>query len=604
MRSRGWSGKGLIAGLAGVLGVALCATGLPGSSALATDRPDPNHDVVAAALGALRDNAARLGFDTDRRGRQGLGERYGVTVTDVMVDPDGSAHVRLDRSYAGLPVRGGDFVVHRSADGRWRGATATLWRSLNAVNPVPVLGAPVASRLAGVAANDRPLGVPHLSVDALHGAPALTWEVHSVGTQPDGTPSRLDTFVDAVTGRVRARVQEIRTLRMAGPPDPGGDGGPLSGAVEPAKPARTEARGQRAAGSGRSLYDGKVALETSLLSETYSLKDLTRGASYTADAEDTADDCLPVALPVCTGTAPANVFTSKVNDWGDGTIANRQTVAVDAQYGSNMTWDFYKNILKRAGVNNDGVGVYSRVHYGHKYANAFWSDDCFCMTYGDGDGKELGPLVTLDITGHEITHGVTARTAKLGNEGESGGLNEANSDILGTMIEFYANNKSSPGDYLIGARAYLNRYDKHGQLNAIRYMDEPSKDHSSPDCWNSQIKQLDVHLMAGVGNHFFYLLSEGSGAKTINGIAYDSSTCNGKKLTGIGRDAAAFIWYRALTRYFTSGSDYAAARVAVVNAATDIYGANSSVVQIVNAAWDAVNVHVDQGTRDFGNPLF
>jgi len=412
------------------------------------------------------------------------------------------------------------------------------------------------------------------------------------------------SVVDAVTGALRGQTEGIETLRMADP-GPNGPAEPSEGAVtQPDRPAKQQSLGEASLGEGRSLYDGKVPLQTALISGTYALKDLTRGGGYTADAENATDDCLPIAIPLCTSNAPANLFKSSTNKWGDGTLTNRQTVGVDATYGSNMTWDFYKNIFKRAGVNNDGLGVYSRVHYGKKYSNAFWNDDCFCMTYGDGDGKEIGPLVSLDITGHEITHGLTARTAKLGNSGESGGLNEANSDIFGTMIEFYAKNPAAPGNYLIGHSSFLRPTDERSNLKAIRYMDQPSKDKLSPDCWTSQVRQLDVHLSAGIGDHFFYLLSEGSGRKTINGIAYDSATCDGKKLTGIGRDSAAKIWYRALTHYFTSDTDYSGARTASVSAATDLYGQKSQEVEAVNAAWDAVNVHVADSSRDLGGGLF
>ena len=72
------------------------------------------------------------------------------------------------------------------------------------------------------------------------------------------------------------------------------------------------------------------------------------------------------------------------------------------------------------------------------------------MRYGDGDGVSYGPLVSLDVAGHEMTHGVTIRTAGLTYRGESGGLNESTSDIFGTMVECYANNAGDPGDYLIG----------------------------------------------------------------------------------------------------------------------------------------------------------
>jgi Zn-dependent metalloprotease len=229
------------------------------------------------------------------------------------------------------------------------------------------------------------------------------------------------------------------------------------------------------------------------------------------------------------------------------------------------------------------------VHFGTDFANAFWSNECLCVTYGDGDGRTFGPLVSLDIAGHEITHGLTARTAGLDSEGESGGLNEATSDIFGKMIEFYANNPADPGSYLMGAQVFL-QPKSHGRRNAIRYLDRPSKDGLSPDCWSPRVGALDIHLAAGVGNHFFYLLAEGSGRRRINRIGYDSPTCNSERLDGIGRDAAAAIWYRALTHYFTSATDYPAARDCVLRAAGDLYGTGSTQAAAVNAAWDAVAV--------------
>lgn len=290
----------------------------------------------------------------------------------------------------------------------------------------------------------------------------------------------------------------------------------------------------------------------------------------------------------------------RTNTWGDGTLGSRETVAVDAQYGSNTTWDYFKHVHGRAGVANDGTGVVSRVHYGTDYANAFWSDECACMTYGDGDGVKLGPLVSLDITGHETSHGLTAHTAKLGGGGEPGSLNEANSDIFGTTIEFYAHNAKDVGDYLIGETSFLNNRGKKGKLSAVRYMDRPSRDGASPDCWTARVAQLDVHLGNAIANHFFYLLAEGSGPKTINGIGYDSPTCNNKAIKGLGRDEAAKIWYRALTHYFTSATDYRNAREGVLGAAKDLYGAKSKQVGAVAAAWDAVDVHAGGTARSPG----
>ncbi len=135
----------------------------------------------------------------------------------------------------------------------------------------------------------------------------------------------------------------------------------------------------------------------------------------------------------------------------------------------------------RNGIFGTGAGSFNRVHYGSGYVNAFW--DGTKMTYGDGDGVEFGPLVSLDVAGHEMTHGVTEHTANLTYSGESGGLNESTSDIFGTMVEFYANNANDPGDYLIGEEFDLANH------AGFRRMDNPSS--------GRHVVRL---LVAGVGN--------------------------------------------------------------------------------------------------------
>ena len=219
-----------------------------------------------------------------------------------------------------------------------------------------------------------------------------------------------------------------------------------------------------------------------------------------------------------------------------------------------------------------------RDSYGSKYNNAFWTDSCFCMTYGDGDGATFSPLTAIDVAGHEMTHGVTSRTARLVYSGESGGLNEATSDIFGSMVEFYAASASDPGDYLIGEKIYTPKTSG----DALRYMANPSKDGKSANCWSSAVAGLDVHHSSGVGNHFFYLLAEGSTGST---------TCNNTTLTGIGRSAAEKIWYRALTTYMTSSTKYAGARTATLSAAKDLFGDGSAQHKAVAAAWSGVSVN-------------
>jgi hypothetical protein len=155
-------------------------------------------------------------------------------------------------------------------------------------------------------------------------------------------------------------------------------------------------------------------------------------------------------------------------------------------------------------------------------------------------------------------------------------------------------------DYLIGEEININ-----GDGTPLRYMDKPSKDGSSKDAWYSGIGNVDVHYSSGPANHFFYLLSEGSGAKVINGVSYNSPTTNNIAVTGIGRDKAAAIWYRALTVYMTSNTNYAAARTATEKAATDLYGAGSAELLAVGTAWAGVSVGTvptNPGTVTVTNP--
>jgi len=461
-------------------------------------------------------------------------------VVGVVTDPDGSTHTRMVSTYDGLPVIGGDRVVHRGPAGAVRGVSQTLAAPLSLAT-APVLGVNAAEAVVGPKAESS-----RLVVDATSGTGRLAWEVVSGGTQADGTPSRLATYVDARTGKVLWREQQIQT----------------------------------AEGSGQSLYSGTVPLQLAQSGSTYQLKDPTRGNTYTTDLNNKEDSLLCQLLGA--GCKAGTLFTSPDASFGNGATSSRESAAVDAQYGTNMTWDFYKSTYGRNGIFGDGSGSYNRVHFGKNYVNAFW--DGTKMTYGDGDGTSYGPLVSLDVAGHEMSHGVTEHSANLTYEGESGGLNEATSDIFGTMVEFFANNPNDVGDYLIGEEFDLARH------AGFRRMDNPASDGDSLNCWSSTAGNVDVHYSSGIGNHFFYLLAEGSGAKTLNGVSYNSPTCNGSTVTGIGRDDAARIWYRALTVYMTSGTDYHGARTASLNAARDLFTAGSVQYNAVTTAWSAVGV--------------
>ncbi|MFI1169511.1 M4 family metallopeptidase [Streptomyces sp. NPDC020801] len=471
----------------------------------------------------------------------GLGVKERLVVKDVVKDADGTVHTRYERTYAGLPVLGGDLVVHESKAGKTEGMTRATKATIKPASLKPQITAVAAEKQAAKVAQSvgsakTVAGSPPRKVIwAGNGTPVLAYETVIGGLQDDGTPNELHVITDAATGKELFRYQGIET------------------------------------GIGNTQYSGREELTTTRSGSTYTLNDGSRGGHKTYNLDQATS-----------GTGA--LFSQSSDTWGDGTTSNAATAGADAHYGAAVTWDFYKATFGRSGIRNDGVAASSRVHYGNSFKNAFWNGSCFCMTYGDGAGN-THPLTALDVAGHEMSHGVTFATAGLNYKGESGGLNEATSDIFGTGVEFYAHNPSDPGDYLIGEKINF-----RGDELPLRYMDKPSKDGVSADYWSSDVGNLDVHRSSGVANHFFYLLSEGSGSKTINGVAYDSPTYNGSTVTGIGRAKALQIWYKALTTYFTSATDYKAARTGTLSAAADLYGSDSTEYNAVAAAWSAVNV--------------
>ncbi|MER5870802.1 M4 family metallopeptidase [Streptomyces sp. NPDC002044] len=471
----------------------------------------------------------------------GLGSGEKLVVRDVVKDADGTTHTSYERTYDGLPVLGGDLTVHAKG-GVTQSVTKATQHEIKVADTTATVTPAAAEGQAVAAANAEGSKEAKASkgarkvIWAAEGVPVLAFETVVGGLQHDGTPNELHVVTNARTGAKITEWQAVET------------------------------------GTGNTMYSGQVTLGTTQSGSTYNLTDAARGNHKTYNLNRGSSG---------TGT----LFSGPDDVWGNGLPANLETAGADAHYGAAVTWDYYKNVHGRNGLRNDGVAPYTRVHYGNNYVNAFWQDSCFCMTYGDGDGNAK-PLTSTDVAAHEMTHGLTSVTGNMTYSGEPGGLNEATSDIMAAAVEFYANNPQDLGDYNVGEKI-----DIRGNGTPLRYMDKPSKDGSSKDAWYSGIGSIDVHYSSGPANHWYYLASEGSGAKVVNGVSYDSPTSDGLPVTAIGRDAASKIWFRALTvGYFKSNTNYADARVQTLKAAADLYGQGSTIYNNVANAWAGVNV--------------
>ena len=511
------------------LGVAVAAAvATPLSAASATTPPGSSQAATSAQAGADKDHAA-LGLSKDEK----------LVVRNVVTDPDGTQHVRYDRTFKGLRVLGGDLVVARSKTG------ATKDVHYNASGKVAVASTtPSVSESAAEASGARRAGYAARSKDgelvvwAGDGSPRLAWDVVTQGVKADQVPSRLHTVVDARSGAVITSWDEIQT------------------------------------GSGDGIFYDVTIGTRAHTGGGYEMKDAN--GNYATDVHNQGDPD--------TGVGPAgDLFLDADDVWGNGAVSDRSSAAVDAQYGAEKTFDYYKNVLGRNGIWNDGRGAPSRVHFANGMVNAFW--DGTQMSYGDGANNQA-PLTEIDVAGHEMSHGVTENTAGLVYTGDAGGLNEATSDIFGTAVEWYANAPGDPGDYLIGEKININ-----GNGTPLRYMDKPSKDGVSPDCWSTNTKNLNPHYSSGALNHWFFLASEGSGARTVNGVSYNSPVCGGAPaVTGAGRTNIEKVWYRTLATKLTSTSNYAAARNGAIASAKELYGATSQACKSVEAAFTAIAV--------------
>ena len=318
---------------------------------------------------------------------------------------------------------------------------------------------------------------------------------------------------------------------------------------------------QTATGSGPSLYSGNVSFLTYRASNLYYLEDLSRRL----------------------GTF--DYYSGRLSDYDNYWNGSSQRAAVDAHWGAERTLDYYSTTHGRNGLNGSGGPGYntavngtpvitSFVHAGSSLNNAFWTGQY--MMYGDGDGSTFSPLTTLDICGHELTHGVTQYSAALIYQGESGALNEAMSDVFGSMVERYTKGESA-NTWKIGEDAYT----PYTAGDALRYMDNPTRGGQPDNYADRYLGSADnggVHTNSGIANYAFYLLAKGG------------TTRRGGTMTGIGADKAARIWYRALTSYMTSGTNFAGARTATLNAANAIYGSNSAEAIAVSQSWCLVGV--------------
>jgi Zn-dependent metalloprotease len=523
-----------------------------------TSKADKLARAEAASLARLQKKLARKGIASND-----------VKSLRVFEDQDRAdrVHTHVQQTHNGVPVFGGEAIVHLDAatEAEAQETTDTLVEGVS-VSTIPNLSAADAIAAAAGKYKEKKgcdtclTEAPRADLWVLRheGVDHLVYRVQLA--RLDGTEHTSEPvyFVDAHGGFVVWSYDNLQT--------------------------------QAAVGSGSSLYSGTLSVNTFRSGANYYMEDHSRRLG-TIDNRNSAK--INAMLGYITSYGSFYHFTDADNVW----TATTARAGVDAHFGAGKVYDYFLNVHGRNGI--DGAGgprtltsingsttlVSSVVHFGKSYNNAFWSSTRNQMFYGDGDGTNFTPLVTLDITGHEMQHGITSRTANLTYANESGALNESWSDVFGAMVELYARGgQETTATWWIGEDAYTPA--RAG--DALRYMDTPHRAGNAgftadddPDHYSERYTGTGdgggVHINSGIANHVFYLTAKGGAHAHIPGPV----------VVGIGADKASRIWYKALTTYMTSSTNFAGARAATLNAAASLYGSASAEYVAVANAWTA-----------------
>jgi Zn-dependent metalloprotease len=446
-------------------------------------------------------------------------------IQQKVISSGNAQYVPYERTYAGLPVVGGDFVVVTNNAGQVLFNSVAQDVAIGNLATTPKVSSAAAADVAK-AQLKTVAGVESTSLVVYAiGTPRLAYESIVVGTGADGY-SRLSVYVDARTGKVIDTKEHV-----------------------------TE-------GTGTAAYSGPnpVALATTQSGSTFSMRD-------------------PVTTNLsCQDAANNTTFSGPDDLWGNGNATSRETGCVDALFTAQTEVKMLSQWLGRNAM--DGAGGAWPIRVGLNDENAFY--DGTQVQVGHNTANQW--IGSLDVVGHEMGHGVDDHTPG----GISGsGTQEFVADTFGASTEWFANEPApfDTPDFQVGEEINL------VGSGPIRIMYNPSQV-GDPNCYSSSIPGSEVHAAAGPGDHWFYLLAEGT--NPTNGQP-TSTTCNGSSgLVGVGTQLAMQVMYNAMLMK-TSTSSYLKYRTWTLTAAKNLTPSSCNLFNSVKAAWDAVSVPAQAG---------
>lgn len=516
-----------------------------------------------------------------------------LQITGTEEDQLGFTHLRLGQFWMGVPVHGAEAVLHKQG-GKFYLFNGRYFPSPTQISDVaPAIAGETAAQTAldhvGLTEKVKPLSAEDLKL--MPGGqtaqklviyfpagdpsmPKLAWHVTVV---PNIT-ARYAYFVDAKTGEILHHHSELckiaghfhGTVATGGCSAHGGDHPETAHLLPPPPDGPYTANANDLFGQSRQINTYSVSNTYFLIDASQSMFNSAQsnfpnepvGVIWTIDAENTSPE---------NNDFGAIHVTSSNNNWSNAK-------AVTAHYHAERAYDYFKNTFNRNSINGVGGNIVSLINVvesdGSQMDNAFWNGEA--MFYGNGNQAFNAPLAkALDVAGHEMSHGVVQATANLEYLDESGALNESFADIFGAMID--------RDDWQMGEDVTNSQFFPTG---ALRDLSDPHNGGSSlndngwqPAHYSERYTGGEdnggVHINSGIPNKAFFLFA-----------------------TSIGKEKAEQVFYRALSQYLTKSSNFVDCRNAVVQAATDLHGANSNEVNAAKSAFDAVGIGAGSGSNN------
>ncbi|WP_212009727.1 M4 family metallopeptidase [Catenulispora pinistramenti] len=442
-----------------------------------------------------------------------------------VVSAQGTQYVPYLRTHAGLPVVGGDFVIVTDSAGH------TVFHSVAQQHPIGALSTtPKVSSTQGAAVAEHQL-------KQVSKVEATKLVVFALGNAPAALA--WETTVDGM----------------------GSDGvSRLSVDVDAGTGRVLHTQEHVTDGTANAVWNGP---------EPLSIDTTDSGGTYSLAAPD-------ISGLACQDAANNTTFTNTTDSWGNGDATDRETACADALYSAETENHMLSQWLGRNSF--DGNGGAWPIRVGLDDVNAYY----------DGSEVQVGHntagqwITAMDVVDHEMGHGIDDHTPG----GISGnGTQEFIADVYGQSSKAFANEPSPYAvvDWVVGAEVNLEG------TGPIRNLYDPSQINGDPDCYSDAIPGDEVHQAAGPGNHWFYLLAQGSNPST----GPTSPTCDGSTVTGIGVENALKIVYNAQLMK-NSDSSYLAYRTWTLQAAINL-DPTCAEFNTVQAAWNAVSVPAQSG---------